>query len=142
MKSHKSAAKSNSKKVSTSSSLTSSNNSATDGNQFGCEELTRFLKSNELSYLLRSQTVLDYGYQINYDHQCLTVFSCTNFKNTNNEAAVALIDCVDYVIRFVRFEAVVSEAPQKVPSVHSSQPTTSQSSQVSASTSPTFKSSY
>jgi diadenosine tetraphosphatase ApaH/serine/threonine PP2A family protein phosphatase len=67
------------------------------GHIFGKNVLIKFLKSNDLSMLIRSHQVCQDGFEYPFNdgssHStvCLTVFSCHDYMNKGNDAAVAVI---------------------------------------------------
>jgi serine/threonine-protein phosphatase 5 len=53
------------------------------GVQFGPDVTKRFLKHNNLSYVIRSHEVKAEGYEVMHDGQCITVFSAPNYWFVN-----------------------------------------------------------
>ncbi|KAI2803038.1 hypothetical protein BLOT_007161 [Blomia tropicalis] len=88
---------------SSSKARVSKNHSNSD--TFDENELKQLLSSNGLTYLIRSNTPCALGFRIEYDQQCLTVFSCSNYADRHNQAAVLLVDHSNCLLRFMRYEA-------------------------------------
>lgn len=71
---------------------------------FDQQEFAEFTRAAGLDFVIRSHSPCAYGYKLNFENRCLTVFSCTNFNKLSNQAAVALIDASNQSVRLVRFQ--------------------------------------
>lgn len=67
------------------------------GHIFGGSSLFRYLKSNKMKMLIRSHQVCQNGYEYpflgndSYEKTCLTIFSCYDYGNKGNNAAVVIL---------------------------------------------------
>lgn len=67
---------------------------------FDEQEFVESMAANDLSYLIRSGSLCQYGFAITYKH-CLSIVSCPNIAQCANQASVVLIDNTS--IRTLRF---------------------------------------
>ncbi|KAJ6218593.1 hypothetical protein RDWZM_009750 [Blomia tropicalis] len=69
---------------------------------FTRSELVQFMRLNGYSHLIRSHSFCEnVGYRLDFNNQCATIFSCSNYDDHNNQASVALIDGSECSIRFI-----------------------------------------
>jgi len=77
------------------------------GCQFGPDVTKRFLKANNLEYVIRSHEVKDNGYEVTHDGKCITVFSAPNYCDTmGNKGAFITLKGNDMTPKYTTYEAV------------------------------------
>ncbi|KAF6034776.1 PpD3 [Bugula neritina] len=77
------------------------------GTQFGPDVTKRFLKENNLDYVIRSHEVKHEGYEVMHDGKCITIFSAPNYCDTmGNKGAFITLSGEDLKPNFTTFEAV------------------------------------
>jgi len=57
------------------------------GTQFGPDVTKRFLKENNLDYVIRSHEVKHEGYEVMHDGKCITIFSAPNYWYVENSSS-------------------------------------------------------
>jgi len=75
---------------------------------FGQDPLGVFLEENKLKTLIRGHEFHESGYSWDFDNDCLTLCSSTDYNGTNSSAAVALVD-LDGSIEVRTFQPMTSE---------------------------------
>ncbi|CAF5209822.1 unnamed protein product, partial [Rotaria magnacalcarata] len=77
------------------------------GLQFGPDVTERFLKLNNLEYVVRSHEVKQEGYELAHNGKCITVFSAPNYCDTmGNKGAYITITGDDVRPKFTSYTAV------------------------------------
>lgn len=77
------------------------------GIQFGPDVTKRFLKLNNLDYVIRSHEVKSEGYEVTHDGKCITVFSAPNYCDTmGNKGSYITLSGKDMKPNFVTYSAV------------------------------------
>ncbi|CAF1417551.1 unnamed protein product [Rotaria sp. Silwood1] len=77
------------------------------GIQFGPDVTERFLKLNNLEYIVRSHEVKQQGYDLAHNKKCITVFSAPNYCDTmRNKGAFLTITGNDVTPKFTSYAAV------------------------------------
>ncbi|CAF3958619.1 unnamed protein product [Rotaria sp. Silwood2] len=77
------------------------------GIQFGPDVTERFLKLNNLDYIVRSHEVKQQGYDLAHNKKCITVFSAPNYCDTmGNKGAFLTITGDDMTPKFTSYAAV------------------------------------
>ncbi|CAF4273030.1 unnamed protein product [Rotaria sp. Silwood2] len=77
------------------------------GLQFGPDVTQRFIKLNNLEYVVRSHEVKQEGYELAHNGKCITVFSAPNYCDTmGNKGAYITITGDDVRPRFTSYAAV------------------------------------
>ncbi|CAF3518149.1 unnamed protein product [Rotaria sp. Silwood1] len=77
------------------------------GLQFGPDVTERFLKLNNLEYIVRSHEVKQEGYELAHNGKCITVFSAPNYCDTmGNKGAYITITGDDVKPKFTSYTAV------------------------------------
>ena len=71
--------------------------------------LIRFLRANQLQYVIRAHEVPAEGYKFDFGMLCTTIFSCSHYCENANEAAVLLIDH-DARMRLIRIDTSNNKA--------------------------------
>jgi len=75
---------------------------------FSQDALGVFLEVNNLKTLIRGHEFYESGYSWDFDHDCLTLCSSTDFNGTNSSAAVAMVD-LDGSIEIRTFQPLTSD---------------------------------
>lgn len=89
------------------------------GCSFGPDVTENFLKTNDLSLVVRSHEVKDEGYVVEHDGKCITVFSAPNYcDQIGNKGAFIRFNGKDLKPRFTQFAHV--QHPGKRPMQYSS----------------------
>ncbi|CAF4686199.1 unnamed protein product [Rotaria socialis] len=77
------------------------------GIQFGPDITERFLKLNNLEYIVRSHELKQQGYDLGHNRKCITVFSAPNYCDTmGNKGAFITITGDDITPKFTSYAAV------------------------------------
>jgi serine/threonine-protein phosphatase 5 len=77
------------------------------GVQFGPDVTNRFLRLNNLDYIIRSHEVKHEGYEVAHDGKCITVFSAPNYCDTmGNKGAYVTLYGGNLKPSFTSYEAV------------------------------------
>ncbi|SIO73197.1 protein phosphatase 5 [Babesia microti strain RI] len=77
------------------------------GCEFGPDVTQEFLKTNNLSLIIRSHEVRQNGYQMEHGGKLITIFSAPNYcDQMDNKGALIRINGNDLKPKFVQFEAV------------------------------------
>ncbi|CAF1434340.1 unnamed protein product [Adineta ricciae] len=77
------------------------------GLQFGPDVTERFLKVNNLEYIVRSHEVKQEGYELAHNGKCITVFSAPNYCDSmGNKGAYITITGDDVTPKFTSYTAV------------------------------------
>jgi len=75
------------------------------GTMFGPDITKKFLKTNNLSLIVRSHEVQEEGYKVIHDGKLITIFSAPNYVDQmGNKAAFITMD-KEYIPQFTQFEA-------------------------------------
>ncbi|XP_039256934.2 serine/threonine-protein phosphatase 5-like [Styela clava] len=75
--------------------------------QFGPDVTEKFLKSNNLDYIIRSHEVKHDGYEVSHNGKCITIFSAPNYcDQMGNKGAFIHLKAPDLKPEFTQFEAV------------------------------------
>ncbi|KAJ6222672.1 hypothetical protein RDWZM_001217 [Blomia tropicalis] len=69
---------------------------------FNEEAVDRFLRTNDLSHVIRAHEVPINGFCFHFDKKCATIFSCSHYCGNNNECSAMLID--RNTIRVIRID--------------------------------------
>ena len=88
------------------------------GCHFGPDVTERFLKENNLKYIIRSHEVKMEGYEVAHEGKCITVFSAPNYiDQMGNKAAFVKLTAPDLKPDFVTYDAVPHPkvAPPRMP---------------------------
>ena len=72
------------------------------GYLFNEKAVANFLVRNNLAYLVRAHEVPTFGFTHHFRNLCTTVFSCSHYCNSDNEASVILVD--ENRLRVVRID--------------------------------------
>lgn len=59
--------------------------------KFGPDRIDKFLKANYHYIILRSHDIISAGYSKFADGQCISINSCTNYNNYNNDAGFFVV---------------------------------------------------
>ncbi|XP_030763493.1 serine/threonine-protein phosphatase 5 [Sitophilus oryzae] len=77
------------------------------GCQFGPDVTKKFLKLNNLDYVIRSHEVKNDGYEVAHEGKCITVFSAPNYCDTmGNKGAFIVLNGKDMIPKYTTYEAV------------------------------------
>ncbi|XP_077301275.1 protein phosphatase D3 [Arctopsyche grandis] len=77
------------------------------GCQFGPDVTERFLKLNNLQYVIRSHEVKSKGYEVAHNGKCITVFSAPKYCDTmDNQGAFITMNGADMIPNFTSYDAV------------------------------------
>ena len=88
------------------------------GCSFGPDVTDNFLKTNDLSLIVRSHEVKDNGYVVEHNGKCITVFSAPNYcDQIGNKGAFIRFNGKDMLPKFTTFEHVAH--PGKRPMAYS-----------------------
>lgn len=78
---------------------------------FGEEAVDNFLNQNDLSMVLRAHEAVAAGFEFHFDGKLITVFSCSNYCGTSNEAAVVYIESSK--VRVIKIETTTPTKEKK-----------------------------
>ena len=85
------------------------------GVQFGPDVTERFLKKNNLEYVVRSHEVKTRGYEVGHNGKCITVFSAPNYcDQMGNKGAFINITGDDLTPKYTVYDAVVSRLASRI----------------------------
>uniref|UniRef100_H2Z6Q4 Serine/threonine-protein phosphatase n=1 Tax=Ciona savignyi TaxID=51511 RepID=H2Z6Q4_CIOSA len=75
--------------------------------QFGPDITSKFLKHNELDYIIRSHECKNGGYEEQHNGKCITIFSAPNYcDQMGNKGAFITLRSPDLKPKFTQFDAV------------------------------------